>query len=450
MKETVDEVLTDPTKKNKEPPVPSKMHGVVISKYGSVRVLEYSKSLSTKPLYQEFMARPGNVVIKIHCAAVNRLDVNIRTGALYESYFPQLPHILGKDASGVVVLCGSAVKKFKVGDPVFGFLPQLVPSTGTYCEYSVFDESYLALKPENVSFAEAAALPLSGSTAYECLTTYGKPLKSDDKKPRHLFIYGASGGVGIIAIQLAKLLQCSVTVACSSGAIDVCKSYGADSALDIEGPSLLNSIQSKIDVAIDCVGKLPEYIGEYMSTGGKIISLVGRGMFGNIAKNILGWFGGFSYEFPTINPNGNILAELGRLVSEKKLRIPIEQVYPLSDIGNAHEHLMDSEKKKIGKIIIDISQQSGTSHRKASSSEKDPDNFERSNNVEVQMNSNASILSSSGSIANKDMENTIVSGKGGQDVGGKSALGPEESESDVTDLIIDSQKHLGTKQGDSG
>jgi NADPH:quinone reductase-like Zn-dependent oxidoreductase len=141
----------------------SSMYGTIIRKYGSSNVLEFHKKLTTKPLVKEFNSTSTKVLIKVHATSVNPLDCRIRKGDYFNSYYPALPHILGKDASGVVVAVGKGVSKFSIGDEVCGFLPQFTPSTGTYSQYTCFEQSQLIKKPENISHFEAASLTLSGS-----------------------------------------------------------------------------------------------------------------------------------------------------------------------------------------------------------------------------------------------------------------------------------------------
>jgi len=197
---------------------------------------------------------------------------------------------------------------------------------------------------------------LTGSAAYESLMILSKVSKG-----KHVFIWGASGGVGSFAIQIAKLYEATITTVSSTESMSVCKSLGADYTFDItiNNKKIFNDLYSKIDIAIDCIGNLEESIEDYMNSGGKIISLNWSSNFTSISKNILSWFSGVSYEFPTIQPNSKILNTLAKLVSDKKIKVCIEQVYRLSDIGNAHNHL--EKKKKIGKLILEIQEHSSSS-----------------------------------------------------------------------------------------
>lgn len=328
--------------------IPNSMFGVLIRKYGSLRVLEYVKNLSTKPLISEFNS-DTKVIVKLSAASINPLDCRIREGKLYNSYYPALPHILGKDGSGVVVQVGKKVKKFKVGDEVFGCLPQTIPSTGTYCEYTIFEENSLCLKPNEISHFEAAALGLVGCTAYQSLVNIGKI-----KKDFIVFIHGGTGGVGSIAIQLAKIVGAKVYSTCSSDNKEFCKSLGADVVIEYQKDDYEKVIKEKVDITLDCVGDLDESVEEIMRTTGKIIVLNNNSPLTSITRSFVGWFGGISYEYPTIVPTHELLKNISNLVKEKKLKVYIEHVHPLIDVAKAHERVQTN--KTVGKIVLNIEQ----------------------------------------------------------------------------------------------
>jgi NADPH2:quinone reductase len=321
------------------------MYGIIMRKYGSTKVLEFVKTLSTKPLLSEFT--DTKVIVKITASSVNPLDVRIREGKLYNSYFPLLPHILGKDASGIVVGLGKKVTKFKIGDEVFGCLPQSVPSTGTYCQYTCFDESNLCVKPKEVSHFEAAAIGLAGSTAHHCLIGLGKITKGSV-----VFINGGSGGVGSLAIQIAKVIGAKVYASCSAENKPYCKNLGADVAFEYKKERFENVFAEKLDMVLDCFGNVDEGIEDFMKTSGKVIGLHSPNTLQTLTRSFVGWFGGISYDYPVVVPTTPLLTAVIKLLVEKKIKMNIDSVVPLIDVATAHEKIASG--KTVGKIVLDI------------------------------------------------------------------------------------------------
>ena len=166
--------------------LPSVMSGVLLQKYGSIKTLKFSKKIKTEPLKK---LKAGQVIVKLSTCSLTNMDILIRKGSYFNSYFPKLPHILGKDGSGVIIALGPKTSKFKVGDRVFGMLPMFKPYIGTNCQYTIFDEKYLIKKPEKISDTEASALTIAGLAAYQALVETGKV-----KKGSKVFINGGSGG----------------------------------------------------------------------------------------------------------------------------------------------------------------------------------------------------------------------------------------------------------------
>eukprot|EP01080_Neovahlkampfia_damariscottae_P003573 gene3573-6308_t len=326
--------------------VEQSMCGTIFRKYGSINVLEVHEKLTTKPLIKEFHSSPTKVLIKVLAASVNPLDCKIRKGDYFNTYYPALPHILGKDASGIVVAVGKKVTKFNVGDEVFGCLKQFTPSTGTYCQYSCFEQEQLVLKPKLLSHREAAGLGLSGCAAYSCLVQLAKL-----QKDQTILIHGASGGVGSFAIQIAKHLGAKIYTTSSKENLEYCRDLGSNFALN-HNRAFENSFQDTLDVVLDLKGNLNESIQEYMSKKSIFISLVNTSTFNSMAKTLFGFISGISYHFPTINPTQDVLSKVAHLASEKVLKVHISSLYALCDIKKAHEHVDKGET--VGKVILDV------------------------------------------------------------------------------------------------
>ena len=194
------------------------MRAVVINQFGSADVLQVAE-----------VARPAvaadQVLIEVHASSVNPIDSKIRDGSMSFRFGKDFPKVMGFDAAGVVVEMGAEVKKFKVGDEVFVRSNLL---TGCACaEYLAVEESIVALKPEQLSFQQAAAMPLAGLTALQGLR--------DDcrlQAGQRILIIAASGGVGTYAVQMAKAMGAEVTAVCSGPNVDMVKALGADHVID--------------------------------------------------------------------------------------------------------------------------------------------------------------------------------------------------------------------------
>jgi NADPH:quinone reductase-like Zn-dependent oxidoreductase len=216
------------------------MRAVVYDKYGSADVLHLAQ-----------IARPttsdSEVLIRVHSAGVDRGTWHLLTGLPYLGRLafglkaPKNP-VPGLDVAGTVVSVGAAVSKFSAGDEVYGF------SQGSFAEYAVAEESKLARKPGNLSFEQAAVVPVSASTALQALTDSGRV-----EKGQSVLIIGASGGVGSYAVQIAKALGSGVTGVASSAKLDLVRSLGADHVLDYTRDDFANGTH-RYDLIVDIAG----------------------------------------------------------------------------------------------------------------------------------------------------------------------------------------------------
>jgi NADPH:quinone reductase-like Zn-dependent oxidoreductase len=190
------------------------MKAVVIRQYGSADVLQYEDVAPPK-------IKPDQLLVKVHATCVNPVDWKTRKGMLKILTGNKFPMILGYDLAGEVVEVGSNVTRFRIGDQIYATLSPL--SGGAYAEFAAVPERFAALKPTNMSYAEAASVPMVGLTALQALRDQGKI-----QPGQAVLINGASGGVGIFAVQIAKVLGAEVTGVCSTKNLDLVKSLGAD------------------------------------------------------------------------------------------------------------------------------------------------------------------------------------------------------------------------------
>lgn len=304
------------------------MKAVIYSKYGSPDVLKQMEL--DKPVPKD-----NEILVKIHAATVTSGDVRLRASdfppifwlpaRLIFGLFKPKKKILGHELSGIVERKGKDVTKFDIGDEVFGTTTML--KTGSYAEYICLPEKWkhgvVALKPKNLSFKEAAALPIGGMTSLFLLE------KANIKSGQHVLIYGASGSVGSYAVQIAKSLGAIVTGVCSTSNLEMVKSLGADKVLDYtqEDYTLL---KKEVDIVFDAVGKTTK----------------------SVAKKILKKEGAFvSVKMLTTEKMEHLL-KLKELAEKGKIKPYIDTSYPLEEIVKAHTYVDQGHKK--GNVVIEV------------------------------------------------------------------------------------------------
>lgn len=187
-----------------------------------------------------------DVTIRVYATSVNPIDWKVRLGRLAPRLPTNFPAVLGWDAAGVIEQVGSDVTRLKVGDTVFSR-----PAThrlGTYAELVVADQSLVALKPANLTFLEAASIPLAGLTAWEALVEIGKV-----QAGQRVLVHGGGGGVGSYAIQLAKSLGAQVITTASAARHDYVRSLGADQTIDYHAESFTVAVRN-VDFVLDTIG----------------------------------------------------------------------------------------------------------------------------------------------------------------------------------------------------
>lgn len=307
--------------------------------------------------------RDNDVMVEIHAASVNVLDNKIRDGEFKLILPYRLPLVLGNDVAGVVVRVGANVRKFKPGDEVYARPAQ--GRIGTFAEYIAIDEADVALKPNNLTMEEAASIPLVALTAWQVLVE-----RANVQKGQKVLIHAGSGGVGTVAIQLAKHLGAYVATTTSTGNIDLVKSLGADIVVDYKKDDFEKVLRG-YDVVLNSLGKdTLEKSLAVLKPGGKLISISGPPDPDFARQNGLGWplrqvmrllssgirrkskrLGG-SYSFLFMTANGGQLEKITSLIEAGDIRPVVDRVFPFEKTNEALDHVQTGRAK--GKVVIAV------------------------------------------------------------------------------------------------
>jgi len=326
------------------------MKALQIVKYGEIKDSLAFNEVS-KPT-----AQAKDVLIEVKAAAINPIDKSIIAGNLQGLIPIPFPSTSAYDVSGIVVEKGDEVSDFEIGDLVYARVPQA--QMGTIAEYVAVTSVAVSKKPGNITFEEAAGLPLAGLTALQSLEFVG--IKENDK----VLIHAGSGGVGSLAIQYAKAKGAYVYTTTSTSNVKWVAALGADRVIDYKTEDY-KTIVKDADIVFDTLGK--NYTAEafeVIKQGGKVVSVAGSldedsaKMFGmatyKLPEELANLVKGkdATYKFIFMHPNGSHLAEIKSLVEDEKIKPIIDKVYPFSESIEAFMHLASGRAK--GKIVIKI------------------------------------------------------------------------------------------------
>jgi NADPH2:quinone reductase len=327
--------------------MPDTMKAVVLEKFGG---------------YDAFALRevalsdigPRQVRVRVHATAINPLDYQIRRGD-YVDYVP-LPAIIGHDVSGVVEEKGEDVSEFEIGDEVY-YTPRIFGGPGSYAEFHVVDVELVARKPNNINHLEAASLTLVGGTIWEALVTRVQLVVHET-----ILIHGGAGGVGTLAIQLAKAMGARVITTARSSNHEFVRSLGADEVIDYTSDDYVAAVADLthgrgVNVVFDTIGgdtlaRSPLVLAD----AGRVVSIVDIAQPQNMIE---AWGKNAAYHFVFTRQNRGKLDALTNLVERGLIRPVIGAVLPLASVGEAHELLEAGSSRGLrGKVAIDIVGQS--------------------------------------------------------------------------------------------
>lgn len=328
------------------------MKAAYISRYGNIDDVQLDEQ-SQPPLTADA------VLVKVHAASINPLDLRVLEGEFKAILPVKFPFILGNDFAGTVVEVGSKVTQFKAGDEVYA----KTDLNGAFAEYTVVQQSSLALKPQNISMEQAAALPLVALTSWQALVEIAK-VKAGQK----VLIHAGSGGVGSIAIQLAKSLGATVATTTSTKNSGWVKELGADIIIDYKTTDFEQELKD-YDVVLDTQGgKTLEKSLNVLKRGGRLISISGPpdhafaeainpNWFLKCVIPMLSWSirhkakkRGITYTFLFMQPNGQQLSKITELVEAGKIKPVVDQTYDFIQIKEALQYVNTGRAK--GKVVL--------------------------------------------------------------------------------------------------
>ena len=310
----------------------TKMKAIVIHEYGGPEVLKYEDLPRPEP-------KDDEILVRVIAAGVNPVDGLIRSGKWAKFFNVKLPLVPGYDIAGVVEKTGGKIDKFKKGDAVYAYIG--LNKAGGYAEYALVTEKEAAPKPKSAGFVEAAAVPVVALTAWQALVDTAKlgPRQS-------ILIHGGSGGVGSFAIQFAKLRGAKVFATASTRNQDLLKQLGADVAIDYTKQKF-EDVAKDVDVVLESVGK--ETLARsyaVVKKGGILVSLIGPPDQAELDKH------GIRGAALGVEPDSAELAEIGKLIDEKKIKVIVSQTFPLADAAKAQGQADTGHTR--GKIVLKV------------------------------------------------------------------------------------------------
>jgi len=307
--------------------------------------------------------RDDDVLVAIHAAGLNLLDSKIRSGEFKPILPYRPPFILGHDLAGTVVRVGSRVRQFKPEDQIYARPRD--GRVGTFAEFIAVNEADVALKPKNLTMEEAASIPLVGLTAWQVLIE-----RANLKKGQKVLIHAGSGGVGTIAIQLAKHVGAFVATTTSTANLDWVKALGADIVIDYSKDDFATILRD-YDVVLNSLGgEVLEKSVQVLKPGGKLISISGppdpgfaRDMGSScVLRQVMRLLSyrirkkakrhRVSYSFLFMRASGDQLREIGRLIDSGIIRPVVDRVFPFESTNEAMAYVEKGRAK--GKVVVKV------------------------------------------------------------------------------------------------
>jgi NADPH:quinone reductase-like Zn-dependent oxidoreductase len=331
------------------------MKAAIYTRYGPPDVVQMADIEKPVP-------KDDEVLIRVRAAAVNPYDwhfmrgepypVRIAAGGLRKPKDSRL----GADVAGEIEAAGRNITQFKPGDAVFG------SCKGAFAEYACASESNLAMKPDNVTFEQAASVPIAAFTALQGLRRGGLTKDGKAQSGQKVLINGAAGGVGTFAVQIAKSFGADVTGVCSTRNVEMVRSIGADQVVDYTQEDFTKSAR-RYDVVLDCVGnhafsecrRVMNPRGIYVGAGGTSDNWMIGPLTRAIQALVLSWFVSQKQVMVLAKPNQEDLTFMGELMAIGKVTPVIDKRYSLSEVSEAVRYLEAGHAR--GKVVITVDRQ---------------------------------------------------------------------------------------------
>lgn len=311
------------------------MQAMGFRRYGSVNVIEPLTLTQPTP-------GPDSVLIRIVAAGINPVDRRIRSGQLRLVLWIKLPFVPGYDIAGVVAAIGAQVTQFRPGDLVYAMTP--LRQGGGYAEYAVVAAQHIAHAPPGITCTQAAGTPLAALTALQALRD-----KANLQPGQHVLVYGASGGVGSFAVQIARVLGAQVTAVSSGRNRELVTDLGADTVLDYTCDDITTH-RDRYDVILDAVDVLSfRRVQSALRPGGVLVS-VNPFIEKLLPTWMLRFWGGRRLRSILVEPNRTDLEQLGRWITAGQVCPLIDQTYPLRDAAAAHTY--SASQRARGKLVL--------------------------------------------------------------------------------------------------
>lgn len=289
---------------------------------------------------------PGEVLVRVKAAGVNPVDWKIREGWLKEMLPHAFPLIPGWDVAGTVEAVGAGVQAWQVGDDVYAYARKPTVQHGAYAEFITLDAAHVARKPANLTFEEAASVPLAALTAWQSLFGPGQL-----KETERVLVHAAAGGVGSFAVQLARNAGAEVFGTASAGNHAFLKELGASLVIDYRAGDLADAVRQAapdgLDLVYDCVGgPALEQSPAFLREGGRLVTIVDPEMAQRFSEQ------GVNASFVFVEPNADQLDLLRLQLEAGRLKTHLAAVFPLEEAAQAHA-LIEQQHTR-GKIVLTI------------------------------------------------------------------------------------------------
>ncbi len=304
-------------------------HAIRIHNYGGAEELKLEQVQHPDP-------QAGEVLIRVRAAGVNPLEWKITEGLMKDFGPIQFPYIPGRDIAGIVEEVGPGVTAFQKGQAVFG-----QSAKGGYAEHVIASVNTLALKPETLSFEEAATIPVGATTAWQALFDHGNL-----QAGQTVLIQGAAGGVGVFAIQFAHRKGAHVIATTSKANVDFVRSLGAETVIDYTSTPVEQAVHD-VDLVFDGVGAatLASSV-QVLKRGGTLITIAGMPDKQKVKERDI------HAEMFGAQVSSELLNTFVQLIKEGQLKVVLGATYPLSEVGQAHEHSKRGHGR--GRIVLHV------------------------------------------------------------------------------------------------